>query len=416
MNETVEGVHPSADPPPPAASLTAISIKVRSRKGEKPSLAATSPARKSGDLTRHLARQAAKTPPAVVSEPEEEGQAAPLPPFAVAGDAPEALITALDDSPVETAIEVPPAVVFPADTIAHEPIAEPVMELRETVEAIVAPAPEQAEFGIEYLEAPTETAVTPVAEITTTEADEAAPDTIFAPVEEPLPAEILELGADAIVPSVAETSTAEALEAEPYTFVAPVEDTTPFVPALSIVHSSGELSPVETPSASSTNAPETSPAPVEAAATEFPDIAAYWRSLCGELVYPAVSAVDRDFVSQRWPGTLMIAFACTPGYPNRHPSIGGVARLGTASATLQEAIDSGSYAVEWMIEVGRAALAAAAPLEELQRLPTHDGNIAFRLLALPLGARNAEPDTVLCHLAPATAAPRFGKRRNWLAA
>jgi len=83
---------------------------------------------------------------------------------------------------------------------------------------------------------------------------------------------------------------------------------------------------------------------------------------------------------------------------------------------MQEAIDSGSYAIEWMIEVGRAAIAAAAPLEELQRLPTRAGSVAFRLLALPLGAPHAEPDTVLCHLAPATAAPRFGKRRNWLAA
>jgi len=415
MNESVEGVHPSADPPPPAASLTAISIKVRSRKGEKPSLAAASPARKSGDLTRHLARQAAKAPAVVVSEPAEEGQAGPVPPIVLAGDAPDAPITALDGSPVETATEVPPVVVSPADTLAQEPIAEPVVELRETAEAIVAPAPEQAEFGIAYPEAPTETVMAPVAETTTTEATEAAPDTIFAPVEEPLPSEVLELEADAIVAPVAEMSSAETVEAEPDAFVAPVEDATPVVPALSIVHSSGELSP-KPPSASSTNPPETPPAPVEATAPEFPDIAAYWRSLCGELVYPAVSAVDRDFVAQRWPGTLMIAFACTPGYPNRHPSIGGVARLGTASATLQEAIDSGSYAVEWMIEVGRAALAAAAPLEELQRLPTRDGNIAFRLLALPLGARNDEPDTVLCHLAPATAAPRFGKRRNWLAA
>jgi hypothetical protein len=218
-----------------------------------------------------------------------------------------------------------------------------------------------------------------------------------------------------------EASVAEALDEA----AAPAPETTFMTPVLTIVHSEPDAK-AEEPQETAAE-PFTATAPVVvpitpsvvphvAPAPDFTDIAAYWRSLCGELVYPAVSAIDRDFVSKRWPGTLMISFARSTDYPSRHPSIGGVTRLGTSSPAMQEAIDSGSYAIEWMIEVGRAAIAAAAPLEELQRLPTRAGSVAFRLLALPLGAHHTEPDTVLCQLAPATAAPRFGKRRNWLAA
>ena len=311
MTEIVGSAPASAAPQPPPASITAISIGARRRKSETAAAAASiAPGRKSGDLTRHLDRQAAAAvSPVDVPEPQAIPQELPS---------------------SDIAFEVP----------AEVPVAE---------------AP-----------------------------DEAAP-----PV------------------------------------AAPVAEATPMAPVLTVVRSEPDVRPeepeetaAEPPVATQSVVVPITPSvsPPVAATPDFPDIATYWRSLCGELVYPAVSAIDRDFVSKRWPGTLMISFARSSDYPSRHPSIGGVTRLGTASPAMQEAIDSGSYAIEWMIEVGRAAIAAAAPLEELQRLQTRAGSIAFRLLALPLGAPHTEPDAVLCQLAPATAAPRFGKRRNWLAA
>jgi len=190
-------------------------------------------------------------------------------------------------------------------------------------------------------------------------------------------------------------------------------------PALTIVRNEPPAT-LEPPDAAMSQ-PDAEPVAAKAAPAtpnvpEFTDVTAYWRQLCGASEYPAVAAVDRELVARNWPGSLLIAFARSADYPRRDPSIGGVTRLGAASAAMQEAIDNGSYAIEWMIDVGRAALAAAAPLEELQRLSTSVGSVAFRLVALPLGTPHAEPDTVLCQLAPATAAPRFGKRRNWLAA
>ena len=88
-------------------------------------------------------------------------------------------------------------------------------------------------------------------------------------------------------------------------------------------------------------------------------------------------------------------------------------RLGAATADAAGAVDYGPSASEWMLELGRAALMAGAPVEEMQRLATGAGATGFRLVALPLGSGGA-PDSVLCSLAATTAAPRFGKRRTWL--
>jgi hypothetical protein len=143
------------------------------------------------------------------------------------------------------------------------------------------------------------------------------------------------------------------------------------------------------------------------------DMTAYWRYLCRDRDFPPAEALDREFVAQHWPGTLVIAFAQNSGETRREPSLARVTRLGAATADATGAVDYGPSASEWMLELGRAALMAGAPVEEMQRLPTGAGATGFRLVALPLGSGDA-PDSVLCSLAASTAAPRFGKRRTWL--
>lgn len=387
MTEVVGGT-PTRTEPAPTASLTAISIKT-SRRPADPATTTLSAGRKSGDLTRHLEREAAAAAAVVmqqqavtlVSEPRSvEEPAITSEPTLASGEAELPQVT--EESALAT-VEFNAGeaeLLVPDDWLPEAPVGG-------NLPAHMHDLPHDA-FADAAI------------------SEDMQPDTHYALPEDPALAAASD--ADANTPADLKPTAETADQPERTTEIAaePAAPPVSIPPALSIVRTER---PEPLPAA---------PTPLAASpvhhAPEFADIAGYWRSLCGDRVYPSTSAVDRELVSKRWPGTLMISFARTPGV--RDPSIGGVARLGAASTAMQEAIDSGSYAIEWMIEVGRAALAASAPLEELQRLPTRAGTIAFRLLALPLGAPHAEPDSVLCHLAPAAAAPRFGKRRNWLAA
>ncbi len=147
---------------------------------------------------------------------------------------------------------------------------------------------------------------------------------------------------------------------------------------------------------------------------DLKDLPGYWRFLRGGAEFPSSDALDRDVVAARWPGSLLIAFMRNAQDPRSEPSLARVTRLGVANADAENAVDYAPYATEWMLDLGRAVLAAAEPIEELQRLPTRAGASGFRLIALPLGPLNGDPDSVLCQLMPDTAAPRFGKKRNWL--
>jgi hypothetical protein len=180
--------------------------------------------------------------------------------------------------------------------------------------------------------------------------------------------------------------------------------------------------PVETPSPIAVEAPAVvapvaapEPAPAETpTAPAFARLADYWHSLRGTQDYPATEALDHALVTERWPGSLVIAFTPASEDVRGEPRPARVTRLGTACAATRDAVDYGSYATEWMLELARAALMSGSGVEEMQRLQTRAGAAGFRLVALPLGRMDRDPDSVLCELVPSPAAPRFGKRRTWL--
>jgi hypothetical protein len=203
------------------------------------------------------------------------------------------------------------------------------------------------------------------------------------------------------------------IDAEPMLPSAPPMEAIPEAPP-----SAATVSPVEpTPSAEPLAveiAPVEPPAHRQVMAPASADLADYWRSLRAGDDHPAAQAVDRDLVTERWPGSLLIGYTPATEDPRGEPRPAQVTRLGTACAETQDAVDAGSYATEWMLEVARAALLNDEPVEELQRLPTRNGAAGFRMLALPLGPAQGLANAVLCALTPSSAAPRFGKRRAWL--
>src|SRR4029077_20075289 len=120
---------------------------------------------------------------------------------------------------------------------------------------------------------------------------------------------------------------------------------------------------------------EPAPALVPAAARTpaFKDLVDYWRSLRQGDDHPAEESIDRDLVTERWPGTLLMTYLPASQDPRGESRPSRVTRLGTACAETQSVAEAGSQSTEWMLEVARTALVNDEPVEEQQRLATFTG-------------------------------------------
>lgn len=395
----------------PAASLISIAIK------HKP----TGPT-KAGDLTRFFelahrqppppapsAAPVAETPPAAFVEAESAPEVEPEAPLSI--ELPAAP-SEPEPTSLETTPEPPPAepAAFTEPAALPEVTIEPSFPLMlappaAAVEDVAVPAAAQPE------PAPIEDYADVVDEPTWSEAA-----TVDAPL---LSAEAIEPLKVSLVP-MEETPAAEVLEPtreDPE----PVPEAAVTIPEPAAASTDPAAVPEIAPAAVVV-APDPPPAveplpvaiPVAPPPPVFKDLADYWRSLRNGADHPTAELVDRDLVTQRWPGTLLITYTPASHDPRGELRPGRVTRLGAACAETQNVVDAGSHSTEWMLEVAHTALVNDEPLEEQQRLSTLTGAGGFRMVALPLGSPKGLPTAVLCTLLPCPGAPRFGKRRIWL--
>jgi hypothetical protein len=391
---------------PPPASLVSVTIKGK-RAG---------PA-KSGDLTRlfELARRNEEAPPAA-GEPASEPPPAPATgleaspqPAPAAGSPIET--SAAEDMADSTPTGPPPATMPIEDLVSLEPTIFPQPMLEPSIPPMLAPS---ANAAIEDATLPRGPA-TPGPASPAEAAVVALPDWVTATTDrsdvaskttEPLEATLVPLEPPSLAMEAGKAAQDE-VRAAPEIAAAPIPEPAP--------------SPVDPP-------PVTEPSPVAVAPVEpllapvpapppmpaFKELVDYWRWLRRGDGHPAAAAVDRELVTERWPGTLLIAYTPVSQDPRGEPRPGRVTRLGPAGAEIQSVVDAGSHSTEWMLEVARTALVNDEPVEEQQRLETVSGAAGFRMVALPLGPPKALADAVLCALVPSSGAPRFGKRRTWL--
>lgn len=377
----------SETPPakPPAASLISIAGKAK----------ASGPA-KSGDLTRFIElarRQGAAAPAAPLPAeqpvvPAAEIEAAPYPMAAVPVPI-EVLVvearggeTAAAPAPLETAAPLEQKPVTPAaePVIAPEAMAEPNFPLMLAPPSAVTDA--DATGRVDGQPDPAPICKSDVID---------APDWVKAisTVEDTHPSE-----------------TAEPIKVSlfPMAGTLPAADVLPPAPKASELRPVA-VAPLASAAASIPAAPRTS---------AFKELADYWRSLRHGDEHPAAETIDRDLVTERWPGSLLMTYMPASQDQRGELRPSRVTRLGTACAEAQSVAEVGSQSTEWMLEVARTALVNDEPVEEQQRLETLTGVAGFRMVALPLGPTKALPNAVLCILTPSPGAPRFGKRRIWL--
>ena len=371
----------------PAASLISIAGKTKS-----------SGPTKAGDLTRFF--ELARRQPATATQSE------PLPTEPTPAPTVEIESTQSPVAAVPTPIETP---------VDETPLAEAPM-----VETAVASTPLEPNFPLMLAppQAVTDTHAPVLVHVAEGPALTVEPDAIAVPdwvkamstVEDTLPSETAEPLKVGLFPAEETISDAEHESAE----TAPPSAPAAVIEApLSLAEPPPpprELAPVIVAPAT----PAATPIPAAPPTPVFKELVDYWRSLRHGDDNPGPESIDRDLVTERWPGSLLMAYAPASQDTRGELRPSRVTRLGTACAETQSVAEVGSQSTEWMLEVARTALVNDEPVEEFQRLETLTGVAGFRMVALPLGPPRGLPNAVLCILTPNPGAPRFGKRRLWL--
>jgi hypothetical protein len=122
-------------------------------------------------------------------------------------------------------------------------------------------------------------------------------------------------------------------------------------------------------------------------------VIAWWSALKRGRAFPAPADLDRAVIGAAWPAAVLLSDDGAGGDIVRATRLGERDDLG--------AVDYSAMLTEWLLAVGRTAIARGAPVEEVREFPSAGRRAAYRILALPLSAGGHAPDHVLCRLSRA---------------
>jgi hypothetical protein len=353
----------SPEPDAPTASLTMVRVQ-RRRTG-----AATPPDRKRGDLTQDLMEPSPKAaapqpvfqPPSVPKvEVASPPSTQPLPPEPTA----EPSFRPVADSHVES---------LPQPDL---------IEIRSTLETDPEPLPEPGPA--------------PVEERSFADSDaEPSLESVDASPVEPVAEPKLRLVVDTDAP-VARIDYPDAIEPEP-TALDSVDD------HYQDPHSHDQ--DADTRYQDHDHPQEVAALPQEPGPRSTEDLIDYWDGLAGERVFPAFAELDRSFVAECWPNSVLLTFGAS--------EMPKITRLGDPDGE----VEYNGMVTEWILSRGGHAAHRADALEETQRFPVSSGNVRYRLVLLPCSNDGRQIDHVLCHVSrlhePKLSAAAAFKR--WLA-
>jgi hypothetical protein len=121
------------------------------------------------------------------------------------------------------------------------------------------------------------------------------------------------------------------------------------------------------------------------------DIAGYWRSLIVRGKMPPVGAIDRGFIDETWPRTLLLS--CRWDRDGLKLDM-VYSRLWYEGATPQFDDETCELLFETMVGHGHKVVETGRPVMAVH----HVGPVRLQLTALPLGADSQSADHVLCQI------------------
>lgn len=131
--------------------------------------------------------------------------------------------------------------------------------------------------------------------------------------------------------------------------------------------------------------------------TEPKNISEYWARLRKGRRWPASADIDTKLVGLTWKNSLIMVVG-ENGAPWRfEPLVSDVLRGGGQRLTGNE-IEFNHLVMEWMLSIGRNAERLGRPVEESDIFPTEDGEVRYRVMAVPLGDDESKVTHILGHI------------------
>ena len=124
-------------------------------------------------------------------------------------------------------------------------------------------------------------------------------------------------------------------------------------------------------------------------------VVAWWSALKRGRAFPAPADLDRAAIGAAWPEAVLLSGG------GSGCGIARATRLGDRGAIGDGGVEYSAMLTEFLLAIGRTAIARGAPVEEVREFPSAGRRATYRILALPLSAGGHAPDHVLCRLSRA---------------
>ena len=130
------------------------------------------------------------------------------------------------------------------------------------------------------------------------------------------------------------------------------------------------------------------------------DFYSFWAQRKNGRRFPSYGDFDAKQIAELWPNTMLLSCgAVSSGNVN----FTQVMRLTGVAATAEpaEEVTFTPMLTEWMLAIGREAVSAGKPVQDIETFQNTVGSSSYRIVALPLGNEETQVDHVLCNLARA---------------
>jgi hypothetical protein len=126
------------------------------------------------------------------------------------------------------------------------------------------------------------------------------------------------------------------------------------------------------------------------------DFYSFWAQRKNGRRFPSYGDFDAKQIAELWPNTMLLSCGAVSG---GNVNFTQVMRLTGTAATAEtaEEVTFTPMLTEWMLAIGREAVSAGKPVQDIETL----GSSSYRIVALPLGNEETQVDHVLCNLARA---------------
>ncbi|MGH6934289.1 MAG: hypothetical protein ACREEE_17875 [Dongiaceae bacterium] len=128
------------------------------------------------------------------------------------------------------------------------------------------------------------------------------------------------------------------------------------------------------------------------------EIFGYWVRAKNGRRFPSRADFEIAKVAEFWPNSMLLTCGDSVPPTGNHISFSKVMRLDNNSDGSGSEFNFTSMLIEWILTIGGEAARVGQPVQDTEVFPSTDGTHAYKIVALPLSDRQTQVDHVLCHL------------------